>query len=235
MCGLVKIHLSLESTSGSSLEPISLTHAPTYRRPSSHESQHWLSRVTKVACSLGGTSDSLLSIFSKQGQEETKNLVLLALILITSFSHSWSARACNFSIRFAEINPIPRVNGSTICLGISGYAFSFIIFPIFQPAGTKRGKQVSPVDEVDLFTYNTGSRDVLASNFIENSDRLSKYAMSAYKVRRQHISGPRVIREPVYLVHRRYPLASFGPSGLIIICSSSFLHRHRKWNVQSIG
>lgn len=49
-----------------------------------------------------------------------------------------------------------------------------------SPAGTKRGKLVSPVDEVDMFSYSTGTRDILASNFLENTERLSKYLLTTF-------------------------------------------------------
>lgn len=42
-------------------------------------------------------------------------------------------------------------------------------------------KRVSPVAEIELFTYQPGARDALmSSNFLENTERLSKYALANY-------------------------------------------------------
>lgn len=72
-----------------------------------------------------------------------------------------------------------------------------------RPAGTRRGKRVSPVEEVDMFTYSTGTRDVLASNFLENTERLSKYMLTTFgelgkmiKLRR-YPEIPRQVVDPV--------------------------------------
>ena len=49
-----------------------------------------------------------------------------------------------------------------------------------KAATRKPAKRVSPVADVDIFTYNVGARDAMASNFLENTERLSKYALATY-------------------------------------------------------
>ena len=44
----------------------------------------------------------------------------------------------------------------------------------------KKMIRVSPVTDVDMFTFNTNPRDVLSSNFLENSEKLHKHALTAY-------------------------------------------------------
>ena len=44
----------------------------------------------------------------------------------------------------------------------------------------KKTKRVSPVADVEIFSYNPDSRDVLASNFLENTEKLQKYALATF-------------------------------------------------------
>ena len=41
-------------------------------------------------------------------------------------------------------------------------------------------KRVSPVPDVDLFSFSSDSRNMLSSNFLENAEKLSKYALATY-------------------------------------------------------
>lgn len=61
-----------------------------------------------------------------------------------------------------------------------------------KPAASKSTKRTSPVVDVDIFSYSPGTRDVLASNFLENSEKLSKYALAVYG------DLGRIIREKAY-------------------------------------
>ncbi len=49
-------------------------------------------------------------------------------------------------------------------------------------AAPKKVSRSSPTIEVDMFTYGTGARDVMPSNFIENTKKLSKYCIATYGV-----------------------------------------------------